>query len=135
MQLIFERGLALRTEKLQLAANFYNKLHTIFARKQDKNLFISIRNLQYLAVIDEEEVIFVDGLKPRYVLISWQSFKPHLRNNLSDPVAYDCIYYVEAEPMHQQRLLSEFFKAIGQVEARLQEIEAPAGVVKPFKAD
>ena len=46
-----------------------------------------------MAAIDEEEVIFVDSQRKAYVEFSWQKFHPQSRDNLSDPVPYEFVYY------------------------------------------
>jgi len=58
-----------------LPAATYNLAHTLLARA-GKCLFVPIRSLQYLAVLDAEEFIFVDGQNKAWVELAWQHFHP-----------------------------------------------------------
>ncbi|MDQ1313928.1 MAG: hypothetical protein QG662_37 [Pseudomonadota bacterium] len=50
----------------------YNLAHTLLSRT-DGCLFVPIRSLQYMAVLDAEEFIFVDGQNRAWVELAWQN--------------------------------------------------------------
>ncbi len=118
MDLSFERGDEIRREVRQLPAEHYKKILLLFSRSQSTSLFIPIRNMQYLAVIDREEVVFIDGQGPRRIELAWRDFHPGEREDLRAPVTFTCIYYEEKDSEAKRRLQSEFFKALELMEER-----------------
>lgn len=118
MDLSFERGDEIGRETRQLPAEHYKKILLLFSRGQGENLFIPIRNMQYLAVIDREEIVFVDGQGPRRIELAWRKFHPGEREDLRTPVTYTCIYYEGKGREAMRRLQSEFLKALELVEER-----------------
>ena len=118
MDLSFERGEEIKRETRHLPAEHYKKILLLFSRSRNEHLFIPIRSMQYLAIIDQEEIVFVDGQDRRNIEITWCDFQREQRENLSEPVSYTCIYYEEKGLQIMQRLQSEFFKALELVEDR-----------------
>jgi len=118
MDLSFERGDEIRRETRQLPAEHYKKILLLFSRSHSNSLFIPIRNMQYLAVIDREEIVFVDGQGPRRIELAWCDFHPGEREDLRAPVTFTCIYYEEKDREAKRRLQSEFFKALELMEER-----------------
>jgi len=130
MNLSFERGDELEREIRQLPAEHYNKIRLLFARSHSENLFIPIRNMQYLAIIDRDEIVFVDGQGPRLIELAWRDFHPGERDDLRTPVAYTCIYYEEKGRAAMARLQGEFLKALELMEGRQHQ---PSGAsITPF---
>jgi hypothetical protein len=123
MDLKFERGSEVGREQRTMPAEFYNKLRLLFARTAGEHLFVPIRSMQYLAAIDREEIVFVDGIGPRYIEISWCEFQVKERQDLSSPVAYTCIYYDEKGREIMSRLQSEFLGALELMEDRRPKSE------------
>jgi hypothetical protein len=74
--------------------------------------------MQYLAAIDSEEIVFVDGQGPRVIEISWRDFHAAERKDLRAPVAFTCIYYDKKGSEIMNRLQSEFLKALQLMEER-----------------
>jgi len=107
-QFRFERTSALSSVDLTLPAPLYNLSRTLLARAPCGSVFVPIRSLQYLAVIDPEEIIFVDSQYRRWVEIAWQSFQPGRRRGLDDPVAYTAVYYQSDGAEVMKRLQSAF---------------------------
>jgi hypothetical protein len=103
----------------QLPAELYNKILLLFSRLHKGNLFVPIRSMQYLAIIDAKEIVFVDGQGPRVVELAWQRFRPQEREDLHAPVSYECVYYERKGVQTMRRLQGEFFKALEVIEARL----------------
>jgi len=118
MLLRFEHGAELEREVRRLPAEHYNKIHLLFARSHSDSLMIPIRGMQYLAVIDPEEIVFVDGQGPRSIELAWRDFHPGGREDLRTPVAYTCIYYEDKGHHTMVRLQGEFYRALELFEGR-----------------
>lgn len=119
MDVSLTRGDELRREVRQLPAELYNKILLMFSRRQKGSLFVPIRSMQYLAIIDADEVVFVDGQGPRVIELAWQRFRSGEREGLHAPVGYECVYYDHNGAQTMQRLQGEFFKALEVLEERL----------------
>lgn len=118
MDLSFERGDEIGRETRHLPAEHYKKILLLFSRSKRESLFIPIRTMQYLAVIDREEIIFVDGLGPRLIELVWRDFHSGEREDLRAPVAYTCIYCQQKGRDAMRRLQGEFFRALELMEER-----------------
>jgi hypothetical protein len=118
MHLSFERGQEIGREGRQLPAEHYNKIRLLYARAGGKPLFVPLRDMQYLAIVDSEEIVFVDGQGPRVIELAWRDFHPGEREDLRAPVSYTCIYYEEKAHAAMARLQSEFLKALELLEGR-----------------
>lgn len=118
MELKFNRGQELGREHRSLPAGLYNRLHLLLARSDSGTLFVPIRSMQYLAAVDQEEVVFVDGLGPRDIGISWRDFEIAERQDLSAPVGFVCIYYDPNGREIMNQLQGEFLKALEQMQKR-----------------
>lgn len=118
MELYFERGPESSRETRTLPPEYYNRLHLLFSYSPGDCLFVPIRSMQYLGVIDREEIIFVDGQNKHEIEISWQHFKAQKRTGIHEPVEYTCVYYREKGPQTMQRLHMEFYKALKLLEQR-----------------
>jgi hypothetical protein len=120
----FYRRDVVAREPRTLPAATYNLAHVLLARAANGCLFVPIRGMQYLAVLDNEEFIFVDREGGRMIEIAWQHFRPGERTALDAPVAYEAVYYSASGIQIMQRLQSEFHKALMLLEQR-----APAHVL------
>jgi len=134
MDLSFERLPEIRREQASLPSFFYNKLHLLFASIGEESLFIPIRSLQYLSIIDAEEVIFVDGQRSRYVNIAWDQFKPQQRNAIDESVDYELVLYKYFSDEFIIQLQGEFFKAVEEYENK-HSLSERLGSVVPLKPD
>lgn len=112
MQVEFERGKPLKQEDLLLPADVYRTMRLRLSHHKDPHLFVPIRSIQYLAVIDNNEIVFVDGRRPRFIELAWQQFKPNAREDLRSPVPYTCVYYDPQGFETMQRLQNDFFQAV-----------------------
>lgn len=131
MQISFERGTEVGRERRTLPADHYRLIRLLYSRQRQSTLFVPIRSMQYLGLIDQEEVAFVDGQGPRRIEISWCDFKPSERDNLLAPIGYSCVYYDEKGREIMSRLQTEFFKAL-EIIADRQPKPPPGGEVTPF---
>jgi len=134
-----------RRETVNLPAKLFNRCRLLLSRCRYEHIFIPIRSMQYLAVLDEEGIIFVDsqayavrgGEGGRMILIAWQ-FRPDLRPDaLNEPAPIDVVYYHPDAVQAQKRLMGDFVKALELVEARNIEsgCEARAKKVLPFRSE
>jgi hypothetical protein len=110
-----------------LSAATYNLAHTLLARA-GKYLFVPIRSMQYMAVLDGEEFIFVDSQNKAWIELAWQHFRPQARSALDEPVPIEIVHYQPQAAETMKRLPSEFFKAL-QFQAERQKPAVPATVL------
>jgi hypothetical protein len=126
----FFRPPELRRQPWTIPATLYNRTHLLFsqANSQTKSVFIPIRTMQYLAIIDAEEIAFIDSeggyryqaglLGGRVIQAAWRDFRPQQRDSLSDPVSCNMVYYVAQAEQVMKRLFGEFSLALEQLEQR-----------------
>ena len=114
----FYRPPELSREARTLPAESYNLAHLQLARAASGCRFVPIRRMQFLAVLDREEFIFVDREGSRMIDIAWQRFRPQARTTLDAPVAYEAVYYVADGAEIMRRLQGEFFKALKELRDR-----------------
>ena len=118
MEIICYRDAEIASEPLTLPAGTYNLAQTLLARTSNGCLFIPIRSMQYLAILDEEEFIFLDGERKCWVDIAWQKFRPQNRTSLDEPVVYQAVYYLAGASGIMARLQAEFPRALNELAAK-----------------
>ncbi|BBP05836.1 hypothetical protein TPL01_07430 [Sulfuriferula plumbiphila] len=118
----------LRTTRT-LPAAIYNLAHTLLAQSQTGCVFVPIRTMQYMAVLDKAEFIFVDRERPGLIELAWQSFHPGSRIALEDPVPFDLVYYDKRAAHTMQRLVAEFYKALMLLSERRIADAPPAKIL------
>jgi hypothetical protein len=94
-----------------LPAAIYNLAHTLLARAGNC-LFVPIRSMQYMAVLDTEEFIFVDSQNKAWVELAWQHFRPQARTSLDERVSFELVYYLPQAADTMKRLPGEFHRAL-----------------------
>lgn len=106
-----------------MPADLYNALQLILKGPGGGCVFVPLRNLQYQAVVEREEVIFIDsygdyahpdGQGGRLILIAWNLTLGIVRESLSAPAPFEIICYQAGLKETQRRL-------IGEVRAALQQ--------------
>ncbi len=110
-----------------LPAATYNLAHTLLARA-GQCLFVPIRSMQYMAVLDAEEFIFVDSQKRAWVELAWQHFRPQTRSSLDERVPFEVVHYLPQAAETMKRLPGEFQLAL-QLLAGRQKPDTPASVL------
>ncbi len=105
-------------EPRTLPAETYNLGRLLLARAGDGCVFVPIRRMQFLAVLDREEWIFVDREGRRTIEIAWQHFRPSERAALDAPVPYQAVYYSAEATETMRRLQGEYLKALHELEER-----------------
>lgn len=128
MRETFFRGPELRRERRSMPAATYNLTRILLARTKDAFVFVPIRSMQVLAIVEAREFNFVHSETRRTVDLSWQDFAPAARTALDDPVPYDVVYHAEDAARTMLRLQGEFLKALKVLVARSAPV-APAGVI------
>jgi hypothetical protein len=116
-------------ETLSLPASTYNLAITLLVRCASEHLFVPIRSMQYLAIVDIKEFVFIDGERKCWIDIAWQDFQSQARTSLDQPVAYEAVYYRENQAEIMSRLQREFPVAL-RVLADKETPNNPAQVIK-----
>jgi len=129
MEITCYRNSELSREIRHLPASTYNLAVTLMARSNSECLFVPIRSLQYLAILDAEEFVFVDGTSKCQIDIAWRNFRPMERSTLDEPVSYEAVYYLAGTATLMARLQSEFPLALRSLTGK-ERIEGPARVIK-----
>ena len=127
MKIELHRGPELAREPRYLPAALYNLAHTLFARGGDA-VFVPIRSMQVLAIIDREEIVFVDSQRKHFVEAAWQRFAPRSRAALDAAVPYEVVHYGKHSAAQMARLQTEFARAL-QALADRQPAHAKANVL------
>lgn len=116
-------------EARTLPAAIYNSAHTLLSRTATGCLFVPIRNMQFLAIVDAEEIVFLDGSNKCWIDVAWRDFQPQQRDAIDQPVAYQAVYYHADAAALMPRLLAEFPLALNVLTAK-QHFDGEARVLK-----
>lgn len=128
MEITCYRDLEISREARHLPASTYNLAITLLSRCSTRHLFVPIRSMQYMAIVDNEEFVFIDGERKCWVDIAWRNFNRQARDALDQPVAYDAVYYRENMLAVMKRLQSEFPAAL-QLLINKTALEGPARII------
>lgn len=139
----FFRPNELRRDSTTIPASLYNRCRLLLNRCSTEYLFIPIRSMQFLAVYDEEEILFVDsqayavrdGEGGRLIVLSWSMPVHPDRDSLSTPVAIELVHYLETDRELQVRLMSELPKALDRLEEKARDTGCDPRLMKvlPFR--
>ncbi len=129
MEITCYRNSEIRREPLVLSATVYNAAHLLLEHSKEGVVFVPIRSMQYLAVIDREEIIFLDGTNKNWVEIAWQNFCPQQRTALTEPVPYEAVHYNLNSNEIMKRLLGEFPQALRALAAK----DVPLSIARIIK--
>lgn len=103
-------------ERSALPAALYNDLKLLLSRSGGESLFIPIRSMQYQAVVERDEIVFVDnhggyahrdGEGGRLIRIAWQPAPAGQRESLDTPIPCEIVYYFPNLKEVQWRLMSD----------------------------
>ena len=131
-------------EQLKLPATLFNRCVLLLNHSATGNVFVPVRSMQYQAVIDADEIIFVDnqayavqdGNGGRLIVLSWKVPLHSSRDSLNEPVPIDVVYYVHDDHHIHRRLIGEFPKALDLYENRQRknsDTEKTAAIL-PFRS-
>ncbi len=139
----FFRPEAFAREKLSIPATLYNRCRLMLARCEYEHVFVPVRAMQMLAVIDEEEIIFVDnqayavrdGEGGRLIMLAWLYRHAERGDDLGGPAPIELVYYHDSARDLHNRLIGEFSKALDLMEQRYKKhgCEPQAKKVLPFR--
>ena len=115
-------------------AEIYNLYRSLLSKSATGSVFVPIRTMQFLAVMDKDEIIFVDSQSyavsgnegGRLILIAWKFNSNHDRDALSDPVPCDVIFYERKDRDTQLRLVREFRESLELMDQRYRDEQMPA---------
>jgi len=128
-----------------LPAVLYNDLQLLLSRGDGGGLFIPIRSMQYQAVAERDEIIFVDshggyahqnGEGGRLIRIAWRPAPAGQRESLSSPIPCEIIFYFADLKETQRRLVSEFPRVLGQIlqQQREKDIQTLERRILPLRS-
>ncbi|MBF0219458.1 MAG: hypothetical protein HQL49_08030 [Gammaproteobacteria bacterium] len=132
------------SEILTIPAPLFNRCRLLLTRSQYRHSFIPVRTMQFLAILDAKEIIFVDnqayavreGVGGRMILLAWRFIRGQERKILNDPVPITIVYYHESAREIQKRMIGEFNKALTLFESRRNEQNRHRiSQVLPFRTD
>jgi hypothetical protein len=123
----FYRGEESARRRSAMPARTYNLTRILLSRTGDGFVFIPIRAMQTLAIVEPAEFNFVHSENRPEIQISWQNFAAGERSSLDQPVPYDIVYYTADAPAAMQRLQGEFGRALELMASRCAP--ADTGVV------
>ena len=129
MEITLYRDRELDNEPRQLPAETYNAARILLGQCNTGNVFVPIRSMQYLAIIDNEEIVFVDSAHKSQVAIAWTDFHPQQRSGLQDAVPYTARYYLPDGSRIMRRLQTEFLPALHAL-SRKQPRSQSAKIIK-----
>jgi len=114
-------------QKTKLVSSVYNLAHVLLNRSQSSHVFIPIRSMQYLAIIEKNAFWFVDSLAyavrgdegGRLIRVSWHPvINASQRVGLNQDMDCHVIFYGEDMSEIQNRLNGEFYKAMLDIDQR-----------------
>ncbi len=125
----FFRPAEIARERVNLPAPLFNRCLLALNHATTRHAFVPIRSMQYQAIIDDSEIIFVDnqgyavseGQGGRLIVLAWDVALRSARDSLSAPVPIEIIYYNSDGHEIHRRLMGEFPKALDRYEAIQKE--------------
>ena len=129
MEITCYRNPEVATEQRLLPAATYNQAHALIAGSSTGAVFVPLRAIQYLAILDHEEFVFLDGNSKCWIDIAWRHFRPQQRTSLDDPVAYEAVYYDANAAQLMARLQVELPRALAALAAK-ERFSGEARVLK-----
>jgi len=119
----------------QLLSQTYNLAHVLLNRSQAEHLFVPIRTMQYLAIIERDIFWFVDSLAyavrenegGRLITVSWHPLTGEDgRSGLTQHMGCRVVYYGKDMSEVQNRLRGEFFQAMQSMDQRYRDEHIPS---------
>ena len=119
----------------------FNLAHTLLNRTHSPHVFVPIRSLQYLAVIESQDIYFVDSQAyavngnegGRMITISWHTGAQQERESLEQNIPMEVIFYDQDMKDIQIRMCREFYQAMQQMDQRYRDEQIPpegANIIK-----
>jgi hypothetical protein len=122
-------------------ADIYNLYRALQLRNQAGHVFVPIRTIQFMAVLDKNDIVFVDSQSyavskdegGRLILVAWKFAESTDRDALTDPVSCEVVFYEQDNSELQLRLVSEFRQALKLLDQRYRSEQVPAKGAKILK--
>jgi hypothetical protein len=129
----FFRPQQLACERLTIPATLYNRCRLALARCAQPHVFVPLRSLQVMAVIDAGEVIFVDSMAyavqdgegGKLICLAWCFGPAAGRDDLSAPAPIELRYYREDARQLHGRLVGELGQELERLLARQSAQDCP----------
>lgn len=124
-------------EHWSIPAAIFNPIQRLLARSPSGCVFVPIRAMQFQAIADREEIVFVDsqggyasqdGVGGRLIAVAWQPASGYDRAALHEPVPCQVVHYRRSDRELQWRLVSELSGALAALEQRQREGVTPSPV-------
>ncbi len=126
-----------------IVAGVYNLAQVLLKRSDSEFLFVPVRTMQYLAIVEANAFWFVDSLAyavqdgegGRVITVSWHLGSTTERTSLDERMDCEVVYYGEDRSEIQTRLRGEFHQAMQLMDQRFRERVQSEGEVRilPFK--
>lgn len=128
-------------KKWQVPAEIYNLYFSLQSRSQTGHVFVPIRSMQFMAVLDSSEIVFVDSQSyavsrdegGRMIMLAWQFQRGSARTALTDPMPCEVVYYERADTDTQLRLVHEFRGALELLDQRYRDAALPGAGARILK--
>jgi len=125
-------------QEWQVPAETYNLFHSLYARCEKGYVFAPVRSMQYMAVLDKNEIVFVDSQSYAYsndeggrlIVIAWQFAQSHDRDSLTDPMPCEVVFYGKNMADKQLRLVLAFKEALELLDQRYRDEQLPVNGAK-----
>lgn len=109
-----------------VSAGTYNLYRSLLIRNNNHHVFVPIRSMQFMAVLDGDEILFIDSQSyavsgntgGKMILVAWQFDKSMQRGSLNNPVPCELVFYEQKNDTTQLRLVSEFKQAMELLDRR-----------------
>jgi len=117
-------------EPSTLPGTLYNDWQLLLKKSRGKGGFVPIRSMQFQAVMESEEIIFVDsqggyahqdGVGGRLIRMAWRPQPTGERTSLTGPVPCEIVHYFPDLEETRRRLMSEFPPVLRQLLQRRRE--------------
>lgn len=139
----FFRPDQLACERLTIPAALYNACRLTLSRCSNVHAFVPVRSMQIMAVIDREEVIFIDSQDyavqddegGKLICLAWAFRHEAGRDDLTEPAPIELKYYREDARQLHNRLVGEFAQTLDLMAERLltEVCEPRISKVVPFR--
>lgn len=121
-----------------MPADLYTLYYSLFSRNKQGCVFVPIRSMQVMAVLDKREIIFVDSQSYAYsgneggrlIVIAWKFSPSHNREALTESRPCEIVFYGKNLGDLQLRLIAEFRQAMELLDRRYRYEKLPASGAK-----
>ena len=132
MEFSLYRDAVWASEPRLIRAETYHLGRLLQGQSPNGVVFVPIRTMQFLAVLDAQAWVFVDGEKKHQIELAWQNFKPQNRDALAAAVPFEVAFYSAASVELMPRLVSAFHGALVEATRRNPK-PSSRNKVLPFK--